>query len=767
MKRKTVSVLLALLMFLSCFAAGLPALAADDAELENIYQFLRSASKDRTEEDHNFDDALNMLAGLSSDELIAVGRRSNLGEDAAFWWAGNQALQLNRNYSSSGRTAKIRAYCPSVYLEIAERVPAYADFVGVLLDGITVYSLLIGEPTAEITFSEEERTPFAIGKRMAELPEGQAASLKSEAFFSSSNYISIEGITENLDEDKAKDESIGATCEIIDFFGMQLENWTTAYLSEDALANFSLCASFFEKTYEEAERSLVALAAFADVIEGLNAPYRTKDVETAKNAYAAVPSTAWSLADERALQARSKYRTIIASAGLEDNSVDLSAYKKTDLGKSQLSDKSANEVLKLLRSSANTDEKLSAAIAGIATGKNLVSILNSLGGKSDILASLFSISFICSNLKNDPKFAGAVKKMEALQEEGHTEGFSESGLDEENFVITVWSCADQFTSADFGFEDGDFYGFADALGGCLSGLSELLNLVSGFSFKNIASGDNYTIGKYEDLIPLFELLDLPTPSSAEFTKAEEAMTFTDTEGNTFKNPVRAGVNCLLKPLADYLTTTFKKAPTDAVIDLLPKVAYAIESGLLSSTVEKLLEPFKELGVKVDVSKDTFWGMVDRSLVTPQEVKNIDGTKTRMTQVGFDLDKDGQKEPVPLTKAQFDKLVTDIAGCAEPAVKPSVSIPNANRMGLNTQKSKVISVLLAAVLEMEKNEAGESFLDKALDGMGAPSLVKKLLGFAAKRGTAFTFKLLDRFLPIISFALSVMSLIKRIKALFGR
>lgn len=606
MKRKIVSVLLALLMFLSCFAAGLPALAADDAELENIYQFLRSATKDITEEGHNFDDALNMLAGLSSDELIAVGRRSNLGEDAAFWWAGDQALQFNRNYSSSGSTVEIRAYCPSVYLEIAEKVPAYADFVGVLLDGITVYSLLIGEPTAEITLSEEERTPFAIGKRMAELPEGQAASLKSEAFFSSSDFISIEGITENLDEGKAKDESIGATCEIFDFFGMQLENWTTAYLSEDALANFSLCASFFEKTYEEAERSFVALATFADVIEGLNAPYRTKDVETAKNAYAAVPSTAWSLADERALQARSKYRTIIAAAGLEDNSVDLSVYKKTDLGKSQLSDKAANEVLSLLRSSANTDEKLSAAIAGIATGKTIISLLSSLGGKSDILASLFSISFICSNLKEDPKFAGAVKKMEALQEEGHTGGFSESGLDEENFVITVWSCVDQFTSADFGFEDGDFYGFADALGGCLSGLSQLLNLVSGFSFANIANGDNYTIGKYEDLIPLFELLDLPTPSSAQFTKAEEAMTFTDTEGNTFKNPVRAGVNCLLKPLADYLMTTFKKAPTDAAIDLLPKVAYAIESGLLNSCVQKVLEPFKELGVQVDLNKDVFW-----------------------------------------------------------------------------------------------------------------------------------------------------------------
>ena len=60
-----------------------------------------------------------------------------------------------------------------------------------------------------------------------------------------------------------------------------------------------------------------------------------------------------------------------------------------------------------------------------------------------------------------------------------------------------------------------------------------------------------------------------------------------------------------------------------------------------------------------------------------------------------MDKDGQKEPVPLTKARFDRLVTELAGCAEPAVKPSVSIPNANRLGLNTQKNKVVSVAVAA------------------------------------------------------------------------
>ena len=768
MMKKTVSVLLTVLLVLSCCTAGLSALAANDAELDSIYQFLRSANQDRTEDDHNFDDALTMLAGLSSDELIALGKRANAAQGAEFWWAGDRAMHLNCSYKYDGDPAVVRAYCPAVYLEIAERIPAYADFVGVLLDGVTVYSLLIGEPTAEISLSEAERTPFAIGRRMAQLPEGQAGSLKSAIYFGNSDYFSIEGITENLDEDKASDESVGAVKTVTELFpGFSWESVESAYLSKTVLCNFSLCAAFFEKTFTEAEPGLAALENFSNVIEGLNAPYRTKDVEAAKIAYAAVPTTAWNLADERARAARAKYRTILAAAGLEDNDVDLSVYKQTDLGKNELSEKAANEVLDLLRDSAGADEKLGAAIAGLATGSSLVSLLSTIAGANEMLGAMLSIEFVASGLKKDPKFSGAVQKMEALQAEGHNGGFVEYGADDEGFLVATWSAADQFTSADFGFTDGDFYGFADALGGCLSNLSVLLDLVSGFSFKNIADGDTYTVGKYEDLIPLFELLDLPTPSSAAFTKAEESAVFTDREGNTYSDRVRAGINGLFKPVADYLMTTFKAAPLDSLVDILPKVAYAFESGLLNDTLQKLVGSFAALGFEVKLDKDDLWKTVDKQLVSGFDQKSIDGTKTRHIDGGVDLDKDGVKEAVPLTKEQVSRLVTDLAGCAEPVVKPSVSIPHANRLGLNTQKAKVVSVAVAEIIKMETTEDGKAFFDKALDSIGAPGFAKKLLSFAANRGVGFSFMLLDRFLPIVTIVLAVLSFFKKVKALFGR
>ena len=769
MKKKAISVLLTVLMVLSCCTAGLSALAAaDEAALRSVYETISHASKDKTEEDHNYDDCVALIRDFSAEDLIALGKLSYHDESDAFWWAGDQLVHLYRDYSYGTSASTLRAYCPAVYLDIAQKVPAYADFVSVLLDGVTAYSFLIGEPTAtDIALSPEERSPVAIGKRIAELPQGQASALKSNAFFGSGNCLSIEGITENLSEDKAKDESIGAVKKVTDFFGFTFETWETAYRSENVLCNFCLAASFFEQTYAEAEVSLNALSAFADVIEDLKAPYRAADVETAKAAYAAVPSTAWSLADARAKSARETYRAILKANGLNDNAVDLSSYKQTDLGKEELSDKAANELLGLLDSAAGADKKLGDAVASLATGQTLIALLGKLADKNEMLSGMLSIGFISSGLKKDPKFSGAVQKMEALQAEGHTNGFIEYGPDEAGFKTETWSAANQFTSEDFGFADGDFYGFADALGGCFSGLSALLDLVSGFSFKNVTDGDHYIIGKYEDLIPLFELLDLPTPSSAAFTEAEEAMTFTDEEGNAYTDKVRAGINCILKPVADFLMNDFKVAPLDTLIDLLPKAAYAIETGLLNDTVQKLLGSFASLGLKVDLSKDAIWEIVDKKLVSGEEETSMDGSKTRQTDVIYDLDGDNDNEAVPLTKAQFDKLVTDLAGCAQPVVKPSVSIANANRLGLNTQKNKVVSVALAAVLEMEKTEEGKSFIDMLLARLGAPRLASSLLSFAAGHGAGFTFTLLDRFLPILTIILAVVNFFGKVKNLFEK
>ena len=741
MKKRALSIILAALMLLSCCTAGLSAFAADDAELKSIADTLYSFNKDTAETDHNYDDAINLIKDLSAEELTALGKAGGAFEGTEFWWAGNQLVHLHRLYESGSN--KAANYTPSVYFDIAARVPAYADFVDVLFDGVIAYSFLIGTPTAtDIPLSEAERTPLAIGKRVSALEQSQIDSLTSDFYFGSGNYLCYPGFTENLSEEKAKDENIGAVRNVIDFFGISIENWDTVYENETTMKNFRLAMQFFINTFAQAETSLAALDAFSAVIEGLHEPYRTADVETAKAAYAAVPPTAWSLADARARSARATYRKIITAAGLEDNTVDLSVYQQTDLGKNALSDKTAGQLLDLLRDTANVDEKLRSLLSSVATGQNIAALLGGLAGKNDMLGELLSFSLILQGLEKDSKFDGAAKKIRALMDKGHTESFCEYCYDEEGVKSKTWSCADQFTSADFGFADGDFYGFADALGGCLSQLSALLNLVGGFTFKNTSTGDSYTIGKYEDLIPLFELLDLPTPSSADFTKAEETLTYTDADGNVYTDPVRAGINCLLKPVADYLMNDFQAAPLDETISLLPKVAYAIESGLLNDTVQSLIGPFASFGLKVDMNKDTIWKIVESKLVNGGPA-------------------------VPLTKAQFDALVTDLAGCGEPVVKKSVSIAYANRLGLNTQKNKVISVLLKLLLEMENTAEGKAFLEQELDAIGAPSLAKSLLNFAAQRGVAFTFKAVNILMPYILIILAVLSFFGKVKRLLGK
>ena len=769
-RKRVPALLLSLLMLLSCFSAGLTAFAEnDDTQLQQIADTLLHATRDSKPEDGAFQTALDLLRDLTPDQLIEVGRLGGALEGAEFWWAGHETLRLNYQFEYQAMAEKAKAYFPSVLQEIAQNVPAYADFVGVMIDAVIAYSYLIGTPTADpAPLSKDQRAPLAIGMRMAALPEEQRSSFFNKFYFDNGFTVSYVGVTEKLDEEKAKDETIGAVKEVIDFFGLPLESWTTVYQTSSSMNNIYLIMQYFYKCYEEAEPGIAALEAFVGVMSALEAPYTQADIDAAQQAYAAVPKTAWALKDDATDAALEKYKAVMTANGLENNEVDLSAYKETNLGKKyELSKKEADSVLNLLDALTGVDQKLGNAIRGLATGEKLVALLGSIAGSNDMLAALLSIGNVKNSLNKDPKFADAAEKMQMLSNEGHNDSFNEYGTDEEGFRIVTWSAADRFTSADFGFEDGDYNGFADAFSACFGALTELLPLLSSFSFKNKLENGVYTVGKYESLIPLLELLDLEVLSSAEFTAEEEAMTFTDTEGKPYTDSVRACLKLLLTPIAKYLDETFLKHPLDSLADLLPKVAYAVESGLLNDTVQQLIGDFAEFGMSVDLTKDFFWDIVEKKLVTGEDETNIDGTKTRHNDVGFDIDHDGEKEAFPITKAQFDELVTNLAGSAKAVVKKSVSIRFANRLGLETHKNKVVSCVLMEAATIVKTSDGKAFFDLLIDSSSMNSLAKKVLKLALSSPKDVLFQGFAKLSPFIIIMIKISSLLEKLKKLTGK
>ena len=294
-RKRIPALLLSLLMLLTCFSAGLTAFAEnDDTQLEQIADMLLHATEHNKPEDDAFQTALDLLCDLTPEQLIEVGRLGGAQEGTEFWWAGYQTLRLNYLFNDCATADDAKAYFPSVLQEIAQDVPAYADFIGVLIDAVIAYSYLIGTPTADpAPLTEEQRAPLAIGMRIAALPEEQRSSFFNKYYFDYSFVVSYAGVTENLDENKAKDETIGALKEVSYFFGIPLESWTTVFKDSSSMINIYLALQYFYKCYEEAEPGIAALEAFAGVMAALKAPYTQADIDAAQQAYAAVPATAW------------------------------------------------------------------------------------------------------------------------------------------------------------------------------------------------------------------------------------------------------------------------------------------------------------------------------------------------------------------------------------------------------------------------------------------------------------------------------------------
>ena len=324
---------------------------------------------------------------------------------------------------------------------------------------------------------------------------------------------------------------------------------------------------------------------------------------------------------------------------------------------------------------------------------------------------LFANTFLIAGLQPYEKYAGAVSKLRKAGEEG---------LDT---ISDVLDSGVQFTSADFGFEDGDAYGFVDALVCSLSEILTQLNVRSILGdFTDSVRDSSYVVGNYDLFVPLYELLELNPYSSVQFTKMVE---LAESEANNdVKARFRAAANLTLKPVADLLTK-IEANGLQTVIDLLPRLLYALDSGMVNDLIRNLLRDkslyglfqFNDVLEKLDLNSGLLWDIVDKNFVTGTEEKPA----------GFDFDKDGKKETtLPVTKEQFDAIVEKLTYAADPIVKASVSATQKNRLALDTDDALVCAILCNALIGFAETESGAAFLNKAV-GTLEKKTVRQLAG----------------------------------------
>lgn len=268
---------------------------------------------------------------------------------------------------------------------------------------------------------------------------------------------------------------------------------------------------------------------------------------------------------------------------------------------------------------------------------------------SSILAGDLKPSKIAGWLTEE-QFAGAKAKLLAAAETDDT---------------TAAFAAIQFENGDWGFQDGDREGFAKAVAAMLRPVSNILHngisIISQIIFlpNTTAPNGDYVYGAYEHLIPLLEGLGLDGVLSSEEYSAR------------YYDAAKAGKNAqldavflpILSPIVT-LVDELQSNPLHTILDLLPRLARVIDTGVLSDSLNNFLHTSSLLGgVNIDLSGDAVNAMIDGRKISIGLGDNAQLTTT-------------------LKAVDWARL----AGCGKLVLADSVSAANAYRTLIETNRA---------------------------------------------------------------------------------
>ena len=428
-------------------------------------------------------------------------------------------------------------------------------------------------------------------------------------------------------------------------------------------------------------RNLDKLYAYENLVAATEAPYTNADIEAVKAAYEAIPGGILSLVNK---DITAKYKNILAAIRpdeVSEEQPDLSAYKVTDVSYSNISEENAKEL-------ANIVIDLALKAAGVSDAKELINTKVLTNGTvlalakllypllADLTTDLINVGpkTLSNNLKEE-KFAGAFAALAA------------AGDDWDAVVIK---------NGDFGFEDGDAEGFLDAAAAMLRGGSLIHFALKLENSLSTSKGTYY--GAYEDLVPILEILDLKSVmSSDEYTAYVKAA----------DNSNDAKFRAILAPIV-YLLVDFGNDPINTICDVLPKVAYAIDSDIVNDGVNALLSKMSMVSVgPVDLTTAGIYKILSDKLLTPKGIK--------------------------LSEDSFASLISDLSGCGTAVAKQSVARGHAYRLGIESDRAKSMVVIMTWLLDSASNnkEFVNSLLDMVItDNDILKSALKLLVGASA-------------------------------------
>lgn len=522
------------------------------------------------------------------------------------------------------------------------------------------------------------------------------------------------------------------------------DNWSTS--SKTASSMYTQCADIAQ--YDK-------LTAFIAVIDSITEPYDNEDIVRAKDAYNEVPSGLRANIPE---EITAKYKAILASIAPDRPSLDepdLAVFKKTVVTYPEKATKEQvatalpriqNLLCDVLLPLLGVDGGLTGLVQnGIYTNYTVAELCKLLFPMLGSLADMDEVPSIAKGMlrispsdlakklqepEDAGKFSVAVAALLSCDANDSVENWDKLGtyeiklkpngepeLDKDNQVIYVYDA--RIPDGAFGFRDGDREGFLDAVSAVFRAVSVITMVLS---FENNISTTNgtYTYNAYEDLVPIFEALDLRGyMSSHEYT-----MYVQEAKNKNSAIVMDARIRPILVPIFN-LIDDFAAYPLDTLLDVLPKLSYALESGLvqaqvdtlisklgfgLSGTIANVLPPLNAEGI-FDLVAPLLKDIVVREAGVNEE------TGEEITEV---------KISINLDKAKFLQMMKDMSGCGDAVVKNSKARGTAYRLGINSDKPDAFVVLFRWLYGEITTRENMTAIKTVIDSTDLNSVVKMLI-----------------------------------------
>ena len=512
------------------------------------------------------------------------------------------------------------------------------------------------------------------------------------------------------------------------------DNWSTS--SKTASSMYTQCADIAQ--YDK-------LTAFIAVIDSITEPYDNEDIVRAKDAYNEVPSGLRANIPE---EINEKYKAILASIAPDRPSLDepdLAVFKKTVVTYPEKATKEQvatalpriqNLLCDVLLPLLGVEGGLTGLVEnGIYTNYTIAVVANTLYPLiKDVSGGLINPDLeALAKALTEEKFKGAVDLINAAIKEGEKAGqaafdaaeargeYKDMTASQKKTILADLQKAEkatrfaelQFPNGAFGFQDGDKEGFLDAVATLFRPLS-LLTMV--LKFENTISTTNgtYTYNAYELLVPIFELLDLKG-----YMSSHEYTLYVNESASNAKMDAR--IRPILVPVFN-LIDDFAAEPLDTLLDVLPKLAYGLESGKLDEQVQALIGSLgMGIGDSIQISLTTEWlydtiaPMLKDIVVREAGVNEETGEEITEVKISINLD-----------KAKFLQMMKDMSGCGDAVVKNSKARGTAYRLGINSDKPDAFVVLFRWLYGEITTKENMRAIKGVIDSTDLNSVVKMLI-----------------------------------------